>query len=157
MRPLSAPAGMIDRSREPRPRTALASRARRLLAALPLAALACSGSAAGERSLDELVLRDSTYLDPESLAPYTGAVYRTFRDDPARLQLEATMVEGTWHGELRVYHPNGRIRYVGMLVQGEQCGEWIQNRDPAPAGDIYEELVREIESLSLYPPCPEGP
>ena len=123
-----------------------------VLAALALVA-ACSAPGA-ERNLDELVLSDSTYLDPATLEPYSGRVVRMFRDEPDRRQLEATLVDGTWHGELRVYHPNGRIRYMGSLANGEQCGEWTQNRAPEPAGSIYEELKLEIESMSIFPPCP---
>jgi hypothetical protein len=126
---------------------------RGLISAVLLFAAGCAPPPA-ERNLDELVLRDSTYFDPGTMQPYSGRVVRMFPDDPEMRQLEATMLDGTWHGELRVYHANGRIRYLGSLANGEQCGEWIQNRDPDPPGSLYDELRREIESLSIFPPCP---
>lgn len=115
-------------------------------------ASAC-GPARG-RDLEELVLRDSTYLDPSTLEPYSGPVYRVFPDDPERIQLEGRLREGAWNGELTVYHANGRIRYQGRLVDGAQCGAWIENATEEAAPSLYEEIVGEIENLSVYPECP---
>lgn len=123
---------------------------------LCLAVLACADrpSVSAVR-LDALVIRDSTYLDPETLEPFTGRVEKTFDDDPEQLQLRGELIEGLWNGEIVVYHPNGRIRYLGSLADGVKCGEWIENRDPDPPGDLLQEFKQEIESLGLYPPCPE--
>ena len=104
---------------------------------LPLILIAALLSACGEatppRSLDELVIQDSTYLDSETLAPFTGPVFRMFEDDPEKPQLEGGLVEGAWDGEFVVYHENGRIRYAGAFAKGERSGPWIENRDAGRA------------------------
>jgi antitoxin component YwqK of YwqJK toxin-antitoxin module len=103
--------------------------------------------------LDSLVLRDSLYLDAGTGAPFTGFVARRFED--GALQLEGRLEDGTWNGELTVWHPGGSVRYQGRLVDGAQCGAWVENRDEGEETSVYEELKREIESMGLYPPCPE--
>ena len=103
--------------------------------------------------LRDLVLRDSTYYEPVTLEPYTGPVSSAFLTDSDRMQIEGAMLDGVWHGTLRVYHGDGRIRYEGRLEQGVQCGPWTENTDPEPPTSLYEELVTEIESLGIYPPC----
>ena len=128
--------------------------AKRLLFSLTLAVLACSTTP--ERDLSELILQDSTYFAPETMEPYTGDVFRYFPDDPDQVQLRGTLRAGTWNGDLTVYHANGRIRYMGSLADGAQCGAWTENLDPDPPGNIYEDLKQEIESMGLYPPCPES-
>ena len=102
------------------------------------------------------MLRDSTYFSPETLEPYSGPVSSTFLTDPERTQIEGEMLDGIWHGELRVYHRDGRIRYQGRLERGVRCGPWTENTDPRLPSNAYEELVAEIESLGIYPPCSEG-
>jgi hypothetical protein len=128
------------------------TRAALLLAAL---ALGCSsGPEAGPpRELRELGLRDSTYFAPETDLPYTGRVTSTFVLHPDRIQVEGEMLDGSWHGELRIYHRDGRVRYEGRLERGVRCGVWTENTDPRPASNLYEELVTEIESMGIYPPC----
>lgn len=123
-----------------------------------LVALLCSACSAltPERELTELVLRDSTYLSPEDLAPYTGDVFKYFPDQTSKVQLRGHLRDGMWNGEITVYHPNGRIRYLGELVDGVKCGVWTENMDPDPPESLYRELKQEIESMSLYPECPEG-
>ena len=108
------------------------------------------------RDLDELVQRDSAYLEPRTLEPYSGRVFRLFRDDSTKVELEGTLREGVWHGGLTVFHQNGRIRYTGAHTNGAQCGPWTENADPEPRESLYEEFVLEIESLSVDPPCPAG-
>ena len=110
--------------------------------------------AAPPRSLDDLVIQDSTYVDPETLVPYTGRVFRMFETDPETQQIQGELVDGVWDGELVVYHENGRIRYSGSLANGERCGPWLENRDAEPPKDIYFELKQDIESMGLYAECP---
>jgi hypothetical protein len=124
-----------------------------LLAAATL--LAC-GELTPPVPLEGLVLQDSVYLDAETLLPYTGRVVKSFPDDTRRVQLSGELMDGTWNGEIVVYHENGRIRYQGWLDNGEKCGAWIENRDSTPPVDVFAELKQEIESLGLYPPCPDG-
>lgn len=127
---------------------------RRLLLLPCLLALACSTTPT--RDLSDLVLQDSTYYTPETMEPYTGDVFRHFPNDPGNVELRGTLRDGTWNGELTVYHPNGRIRYMGILADGEKCGAWAENQDPDPPENVYEDLKQEIESMGLYPQCPES-
>ncbi|MGY8799122.1 MAG: hypothetical protein ACKVG4_10105 [Longimicrobiales bacterium] len=129
-----------------------------MLRALLLVSLLLSGCSDVVRRvvpLDDLVLRDSVYMDAETLEPFTGGVERVFNDDPREVQLRGDLVNGMWNGDIIVYHENGRIRYMGSLADGEKCGEWIENRDSDPPSDILAELKQEIESLGIYEPCPE--
>jgi len=162
-------------------------------ATLVVAIVGCGGPE--PRSLAELVVRDSLYVDPVTDLPYSGPVYRAFpnapetdghaddsetagqadgsetagqadgsetagsetgdfdRRDLERVELEGRLLDGTWHGELRVYHPNGRIRYMGNFEQGQRCGPWTENADSVSTGSLYDEVVREVETMGLYPPC----
>ena len=122
-----------------------------LVALLLLGSLACTEGEA--RSLDELSIVDSLYVDPESGDPYTGPVVRWFGDDSTSVQIEASLLSGVWDGEMIVYHPNGRVRYMGSFADGERCGPWVENADSVPTESVYEDLVREVESMGLYPPC----
>ncbi len=126
----------------------------RILALLVVLA-ACSGGARTV-ALDSLVLQDSLYLDPVTLEPFTGVVERYFEDDPGRLQLRGELLGGAWNGEVVVYHENGRVRYQGSLAGGAPCGAWVENRDSLPPEDVLAELKQEVESLGLYPECPDG-
>ncbi len=116
--------------------------------------VACSGEPP-PRDLSTLVVRDSLYVLPETDELYTGPVYRDFDGAPGQVQLEGRLADGTWDGEMLVYHPNGAIRYMGSFHEGSRCGPWTENADSVRNQSIYEELVDEIESLGVYPPCPE--
>jgi hypothetical protein len=106
------------------------------------------------QDLDGLMVRDSTYLDPVTLEPFSGRIVRFFPHDTTLVEVEGTLEEGTWAGELTVYHPNGGIRDQGRLVRGVKCGAWIEDRPDRPPQGIYEEVRQEVESLSIYPDCP---
>ena len=127
----------------------------RALLLVPLLLSGCSDVVRRVVPLDDLVLRDSVYMDAQTLEPFTGGVERVFNDDPREVQLRGDLVNGMWNGDIIVYHENGRIRYMGSLADGEKCGEWIENRDSDPPSDILAELKQEIESLGIYEPCPE--
>lgn len=115
---------------------------------------ACSDDAR-PRDLSTLAVVDSLYVDPGSGEPFSGPVFRPFPSDPDRTQIEGRLLEGTWDGEFRVYHGNGRIRYMGSFDAGSRCGPWTENIDSTRSGSVYEELLDEIESLGMYPPCPQ--
>lgn len=119
---------------------------------LALAAFAACGPPPA-RALDELSVVDSTYVDPDTGVPYSGPVVRFFDDDPDRLQLVGSLAEGIWDGELVIYHPNGRVRYMGSFELGDRCGPWVENADSTATLNAYEDLVREVETLGMYPPC----
>ncbi len=140
-------------------RTAGGSRRRRFggvaTALVGVVALCLGCSSEPARNLDDLMVRDSLYFEAGSQEPFTGDVVRYFRDEPEKVQLRGTLRDGTWNGELVVYHSNGRVRYQGALADGSPCGPWAENRDPDPPGDILTELKQEIDAMGLYPPCPE--
>ena len=105
--------------------------------------------------LGTLVERDSTYLDPGTLEPYSGPVVRHFRDSADRVQIEGVLENGVWEGEMTVYHPSGRVRYQGALSHGSPCGAWVENQTDEEPGSVLQELTQQINSMGLYPPCPE--
>ena len=108
------------------------------------------------RDLDELIVQDSTYLDPETMRPYSGRVLRHFPgDEDGRVFLEATLRDGTWKGELTIYHTTGRIRYQGEMSGGARCGAWTENENPVEPENVYDAIKEDLESIVLYPECPE--
>ena len=126
------------------------------VAALLAAAAACHGIALGATDLGSLVRTDTTYLAPETLKPFSGHVVQHFADDPHRVQIDGTLRKGIWEGELTVYYKSGRIRYQGEMSRGAPCGAWLDNRDDEKKGSVFEELKRDIQSMGVYPPCPDA-
>ena len=108
------------------------------------------------REITELVVQDSTYLDPKTLLPYSGPVFRNFPGEGGGTQLEAMLRGGAWEGEFTIYHETGRIRYEGEMSGGAQCGAWIENESPVEPESAYEAIKEDLESLVIYPDCPEG-
>lgn len=132
-------------------------RARRGLlgaAAVVVALLVGCSAEPDARDLGDLVLQDSTYLVPETMEPFTGPVFRVFSNDTTKTELEGGLLDGTWHGELVVYHPSGRVRYLGSFANGDRCGPWTENTRDEEPGSVYDQLVSEVETMGLYPPCP---
>ena len=126
----------------------------RLYPALAILMVAsCAGPSA--RSLDELVVQDQSYLDPDTMTPYSGPVFRTFPGQDEGVQLRATLRDGTWEGDLTVYHPTGRVRFQGEMSDGAQCGGWIEDDRPTAPESLYEEIKQDLESLVMYPACPD--
>lgn len=117
---------------------------------LVVTTLACQPAA---RDLGTLSIADSLYHDPTTTDLWSGPVYRPFAADSSRVQIEGALLEGAWHGDFRVYHPNGHVRYEGTFQMGERCGPWTENADSVALESIYEELIREVESMGIYPPC----
>ncbi|MEM7417812.1 MAG: hypothetical protein AAF389_20145 [Gemmatimonadota bacterium] len=111
------------------------------------------GCEVAPRELADLTVVDSVYIDPESGAPWSGPVVRYFEDDPELVQVEGTLLDGTWHDDFVVYHVNGRIRYMGSFNRGDRCGAWTENADSTELGSVYEALLREVETMGMYPPC----
>lgn len=122
-----------------------------LLLSAFLSATACSGH---ERTdLAALAVVDSLYVVPETLEPFSGPIVRYFEEPSDRVELEGGLRDGVFDGELVVYHPNGRVRYMGSFRDGERCGPWTENADSTETGSVYDQVMREVETLGLYPPC----
>ncbi len=121
-----------------------------------LVLLALGGCQAPTRELTELIVQDSTYLDPETMLPFSGRVFRDFSGTGGGRQLDATMRDGTWEGELTVFHEGGRIRYQGEMSGGARCGAWVENENPTEPESVYEAIKEDLESLVMYPECPDG-
>ena len=139
------------------PRARLRSRLTRCAAWLAcLLAPVLFACVAPARNLEELIIQDSTYLDPVSMLPYSGRVIRHFQGEDSLLQLEATLRGGTWEGELTVYHESGRVRYQGEMSGGAQCGGWIENENATEPETVYQAITEDLESLVIYPECPDG-
>jgi len=113
----------------------------------------CGGAA--PQDLQDLSLRDSLYVNPSTGLPFSGPVFKPFPDIPEQVQLEGSLRDGFWEGELVVYHANGRVRYMGSFAEGARCGPWTENADSVATESVYDQLVREVESMGLYPPCEE--
>jgi len=120
----------------------------------PILAVVAGCSVARPTDLSMLVERDSTYLLPGTFEPFSGPVVRYFATDPAKVQVEGTLEDGVWEGEMTVYHVSGRIRYQGRLSAGSPCGAWVENQSDEAAESVFEELKQQINSMGLYPPCP---
>lgn len=125
-----------------------------LSALATLFVFACT--AAPARDLAELTVRDSTYLAPETMLPYSGRVTRHLpEEEGGLLLLEATLRDGTWEGEFTIYHSTGRIRYQGEMSGGARCGAWTENENPVEPENVYDAIKEDIESIVMFPECPE--
>jgi len=121
-----------------------------LLASLPLA-VSCTHQEPTDLSVLQVV--DSVYVAPATAEPFTGSVVRHFAAQPDEVQLKGTLRDGVFDGELVVYHPNGRVRFMGSFRAGERCGSWTENADSSATGSLHQILRREVETLGLYPAC----
>jgi hypothetical protein len=134
---------------------------RSLLLTLSLIAVGCADPI--PRNLDGLLQQGDTYLDRETMRPYSGPVFRFFPNDTTRVQLMANLkdgkldgpyekywdngqlsqkanyVAGEWHGPFEDYYSTGPLAYKGTFNMGERCGEWVSAREPV-----------------TYDPCPPG-
>ncbi len=139
---------------EAHPRSPIPRTVGGLLCAAVLSVAGACGGDERSRDLSTLVVVDSLYVDPGCGEPFSGPVHRPFPSEPDRIQIEGRLLEGTWDGEFRVFHGNGRIRYMGSFDAGARCGPWTENIDSIGSRSVYDALLDEIESLGVYPPCP---
>ena len=121
------------------------------LASLLLSGAACSDRVATDLSVLQVV--ESVYVAPATAEPFTGPIVRHFAGQPDELQLEGTLRDGVFDGELVVYHPNGRVRFMGSFRACERCGPWTENADSSATGRLYQVFLCEVETLGLYPAC----
>ena len=102
------------------------------------------------RNVDELVIQGRTYLDGETMEPYSGPVFELFSENPSKIQyrfnlkdgerdgpfetyyengqlrMKGTMKDGEWDGPGESYHDNGQLKEKGTLKDNEKCGEWFE-------------------------------
>lgn len=103
--------------------------------------------------LTSLEVVDSLYVTPGTLVPFSGPVFRDFSPGSGQVQLEGGLRGGVFDGEFVAYHPNGRIRYMGSFRNGQRCGPWTEHADSTEPKSVFEEVIREVETLALYPAC----
>ena len=135
---------------------------RSLLLTLALITVGCAEPI--PRNLDDLVQQgEDTWLDRETMRPYSGPVFRFLPNDTTRVQLSANLKDGKFNGPAEGYRENGQLRWKYTYVAGEldgpaegydeqgqlkekgsfdmseKCGEWIEDGetvtfDPCPPG-----------------------
>ena len=120
-----------------------------LLFVLALIAVGCAEPI--PRNLDDLSRQGDTYLDRETMRPYSGPVFNLAPDDTTRVLLSANLKDGKLdgpfesyyeNGQLKakstymagelggpyeLYHENGQLRLRGTYDMGVKCGEWIED------------------------------
>lgn len=42
-------------------------------------------------------------------------------------------------------------------MDGAQCGAWVEDDGDSPAESVYEEIVKQVETLVMYPECTHEP
>ena len=82
-----------------------------LLFALALIAVGCAEPI--PRNLDELVQQGDTYLDRETMSPYSGPIFEFFPDDTTRIEKTGTLKDGKYDG-LWVWYDEYGVRFTGI-------------------------------------------
>ena len=94
-----------------------------LLFVLALIAVGCADPI--PRNLDGLVQQGDTYLDRETMRPYSGPVFSLAPDDTTRIQLSANLKDGQLDGPFERYrYENGQLSSKGIYVAGEPEGPY---------------------------------
>ena len=75
---------------------------------LALIVLACFEPIA--RDLDELLQQEETFVDPETMEPYTGPVFGVFPWDADRILIRANLKDGRFDGLYERYYATGQLR-----------------------------------------------
>ena len=104
-----------------------------LLFVLALTAVGCAEPI--PRNLDGLVQQGDTYLDRETMRPYSGPVFDLASDDTTRVQFSANLKDGQLDGPYERYFSNGQLRVKGTYKDGEKCGEWFELGNTVPKKD----------------------
>tara|TARA_R110000744_G_scaffold77327_1_gene152710 strand:- start:261 stop:752 length:492 start_codon:yes stop_codon:yes gene_type:complete len=75
------------------------------------------------RNLDDLVQQgEDTYLDRETMRPYSGPVFRFSPNDTTRVLLSANLKDGKLDGPYEKYWDNGQLAQKANYVAGEWHG-----------------------------------
>ena len=87
------------------------------------------------RNLDDLIEQGGTFLDPETMRPYSGPVFSLFPNQPALLGTKrprkvrrmGALLDGRWHGPYETHHKDGRLRSKGKYDNGIYSPEWFDH------------------------------
>ena len=105
---------------------------RTLLFVLALVASGCADPI--PRNLDGLVQQGDTYLDRETMRPYSGPVFELASDDTTRVQFISNLKDGKYDGPLESYYENGQLSQKGTYVAGKRHGPF---EDYYKNGQLY--------------------
>jgi antitoxin component YwqK of YwqJK toxin-antitoxin module len=81
-----------------------------------------------ERSLAELILKDSRLFEPDGVTPFSGVVFATY--DGGELKSRSTVSNGLLHGLSQGWHTNGQQQVEEHFVTGTSHGlrtKWHPN------------------------------
>ena len=81
------------------------------------------------RNVDELVIQGRTYLDGETMEPYSGPVFELFSENPSKIQDRFNLKDGEKDGPVESYHDNGEVSSKGTYKDGEYDGVWESYSD----------------------------
>jgi hypothetical protein len=102
--------------------------------AVLLALAACTGREG--RSVDELVLDDGRYLEPETMRPYSGLAFATFNDQPSVVAQRLSLRDGAYHGPFEAYFDNRKLIAREYYENGVRHGAY---RWYFEDGELFEE------------------
>ena len=109
-----------------------------LLFVLALIAVGCAEPI--PRNLGDLVQQgEETWLDRETMRPYSGPVFRFLPNDTTRVQLSANLKDGKYDGPFEMYHENGQLQSRSTANMGEIDG---------PVETYYEN--GQLQERSIY-------
>ena len=70
------------------------------------------------RNLDDLSMQGPQYLDPETLEPYSGPVFRMSEDDSTEIVLRVNLRDGRLHGDFEDFEPEDAPDSLGLYQTG---------------------------------------
>ena len=85
------------------------------------------------RNMAELVQQGDTYLDRETMRPYSGPVFVLFASEPMSVEISANLKDGQLDGSWEKYVlartaanlSIDKLNQKGSYKNGDKCGDWI--------------------------------
>ena len=74
------------------------------------------------QDLAELMRQGETYLDPQTMRPYSGPVFTRAEDDSMRVSHSGTLLDGKFDGLSESYHRLGHVSRRVQYVEGKRHG-----------------------------------
>ena len=109
---------------------------RSLLLTLALIAVGCAEPIA--RNLDELFRQGPQYLDPETMEPYSGPVFRTSFNDSTQVVLRVNLIDGRFHGDFEDFDPEVNNAFlVNESLGSYQIGTYQDGQLEGPFENFY--------------------